>query len=94
MRILLDTNILIHREGAYVSKRNIGDVFGWMNRLGYQKSGGGLTEGDCIFRAWYSLNTSAPSAAANTFGARGAKAAMSSISAKFVATKRDSRQRP
>jgi hypothetical protein len=37
MRILLDTNILIHREGAYVSKRNIGDLFGWMDKLGYQK---------------------------------------------------------
>lgn len=37
MRVLLDTNILIHREGTHISKWNIGDLFGWMDRLGYEK---------------------------------------------------------
>ncbi len=37
MRVLLDTNILIHRETAHVVKANIGLLFNWLDRLGYEK---------------------------------------------------------
>lgn len=37
MRVLLDTNILIHREAAIVIRQNIGLVFSWLDRLGYEK---------------------------------------------------------
>jgi predicted nucleic acid-binding protein len=37
MRVLLDTNILIHREAAVVVRQNIGVVFNWFDRLAYEK---------------------------------------------------------
>lgn len=37
MRALLDTNILIHREAPVVVRQNIGLVFNWLDRLGYDK---------------------------------------------------------
>lgn len=37
MRALLDTNILIHREAALTVRQDIGPVFSWLDRLGYQK---------------------------------------------------------
>lgn len=37
MRALLDTNILIHREAPVVVLQNIGLVFNWLDRLGYEK---------------------------------------------------------
>lgn len=37
MRVLLDTNILIHREANRVINDDIGILFGWLDRLQYQK---------------------------------------------------------
>lgn len=37
MRILLDTNILIHREASTVVKSSIGILFRWLDRLKYDK---------------------------------------------------------
>ncbi|MCX6564989.1 MAG: PIN domain-containing protein [Candidatus Aminicenantes bacterium] len=37
MRVLLDTNILIHRETANVVRPDIGDVFRWLDRIGADK---------------------------------------------------------
>jgi len=37
MRALLDTNILIHREAPVPVHQNIGLVFNWLDRLGYEK---------------------------------------------------------
>lgn len=37
MRVLLDTNILIHREAAVVVHENIGILFNWLDRLHYEK---------------------------------------------------------
>jgi predicted nucleic acid-binding protein len=37
MRVLLDTNILIHREAAVVVRQDIGVLFNWFDRLGYEK---------------------------------------------------------
>ena len=37
MRVLLDTNILIHREARKILKSEIGVLFNWLDRLGYQK---------------------------------------------------------
>lgn len=37
MRALLDTNILIHREASIVVQQNIGILFNWLDRLGYEK---------------------------------------------------------
>lgn len=37
MRALFDTNILIHREAPVVVHQNIGLVFNWVDRLGYEK---------------------------------------------------------
>lgn len=37
MRALLDTNILIHREAPVVVQQNIGLLFNWLDRLGYEK---------------------------------------------------------
>lgn len=37
MRILLDTNILIHRESATVVRDDIGILFHWLDRLGHEK---------------------------------------------------------
>jgi len=37
MRILLDTNILIHREATIVVHQSIGDLFNWLDRLEYKK---------------------------------------------------------
>src|ERR1035441_7798532 len=37
MRVLLDTNILIHREAATVVRRDIGRLFFWLDKLKYEK---------------------------------------------------------
>ena len=37
MRILLDTNILIHREANRVINQDIGILFGWFDKLHYEK---------------------------------------------------------
>lgn len=37
MRILLDTNVLIHREASTVVRDDIGLLFKWLDRLGYHK---------------------------------------------------------
>lgn len=37
MRILLDTNILIHREASTVVNNDIGLLFNWLDKLGYDK---------------------------------------------------------
>lgn len=37
MRILLDTNILIHREAPVVVQQDIGQLFNWFDQLGHQK---------------------------------------------------------
>ena len=37
MRVLLDTNILIHRESATAVRDDIGDVFRWLDRIGAEK---------------------------------------------------------
>ncbi|HKW16023.1 MAG TPA: PIN domain-containing protein [Terriglobales bacterium] len=37
MRALLDTNVVIHREAATVVRRDIGELFYWLDKLKYQK---------------------------------------------------------
>ena len=37
MRILLDTNIVIHRENKRVSNYSIGHLFRWIDRLKHEK---------------------------------------------------------
>lgn len=37
MRVLLDTNILIHREGVRVMIDEIGELFRWLDKLKYEK---------------------------------------------------------
>jgi hypothetical protein len=37
MRVLLDTNILIHREAATVVRRDIGRLFFWLDKLKCEK---------------------------------------------------------
>jgi predicted nucleic acid-binding protein len=37
MRVLLDTNVLIHREAATVVRRDIGKLFFWLDKLKYEK---------------------------------------------------------
>ena len=37
MRVLLDTNIIIHREASRVINEDIGSLFNWLDRLHYQK---------------------------------------------------------
>ena len=37
MRVLLDTNILIHREAAIVVRSDIGKLFLWLDKLKYEK---------------------------------------------------------
>lgn len=37
MRVLLDTNILIHREASTVVRGDIGNVFNWLDRLKHEK---------------------------------------------------------
>lgn len=37
MRILLDTNIIIHREASVAPKREIGILFRWLDKLRYEK---------------------------------------------------------
>ena len=37
MRVLLDTNILIHREASTVVRRDIGNVFFWLDKLRHEK---------------------------------------------------------
>lgn len=44
MRVLLDTNIIIHREASRVVNPGIGRLFNWLDRLGYIKCIHPLTE--------------------------------------------------
>lgn len=37
MRVLLDTNIIIHREASRVINQDIGQLFRWIDQLGYKK---------------------------------------------------------
>lgn len=37
MRILLDTNIIIHREATHVIHHDIGYLFQWLDKLRYTK---------------------------------------------------------
>src|SRR5947208_1466026 len=37
MRVLLDTNIVIHREAATAVKQDIGILFNWLDRLHHAK---------------------------------------------------------
>jgi len=37
MRILIDTNIIIHREASRVSNKDIGLLFNWLDKLHYEK---------------------------------------------------------
>lgn len=37
MKALLDTNILIHRESSHVVNEDIGVLFGWLDRMKYEK---------------------------------------------------------
>ncbi len=37
MRVLLDTNIIIHREASSVVNRDIGTLFNWLDKLHYTK---------------------------------------------------------
>lgn len=37
MRVLLDTNIIIHREAAAIARPEIGSLFKWLDDLGYTK---------------------------------------------------------
>src|ERR1700719_1160759 len=37
MRVLLDTNVVIHREAATVVRQDIGKLFFWLDRLNYEK---------------------------------------------------------
>lgn len=37
MRVLIDTNIIIHREASRVINEDIGFLFNWLDRLGYEK---------------------------------------------------------
>lgn len=37
MKALLDTNIIIHREANNVINQDIGTLFRWLDRSGYQK---------------------------------------------------------
>ncbi|TLV02744.1 PIN domain-containing protein [Dyadobacter luticola] len=38
MRVLLDTNIVIHRETSKIVNPGIGKLFGWFDKLGHRKS--------------------------------------------------------
>ena len=37
MRVLLDTNVLIHREASTVVRGDIGNVFNWLDKLKHEK---------------------------------------------------------
>jgi len=37
MRVLLDTNIIIHREASRVINQDIGILFNWLDKLHYTK---------------------------------------------------------
>src|SRR5688572_30798102 len=37
MKVLLDTNVLIHREARTVVREDIGRLFQWLDRLGHEK---------------------------------------------------------
>lgn len=37
MKVLIDTNIVIHREASRVVNEDIGTLFNWLDRLGYKK---------------------------------------------------------
>jgi hypothetical protein len=37
MRVLLDTNVLIHREASFVVRQEIGKVFFWLDKLKHDK---------------------------------------------------------
>lgn len=37
MRVLLDTNIIVHREGHRATNSDVGHLFHWLDRLGFEK---------------------------------------------------------
>src|SRR5687768_4516787 len=37
MKILLDTNVIIHREASKIVKQEIGQLFNWIDKLKYAK---------------------------------------------------------
>src|SRR6266496_3561443 len=37
MKVLLDTNIIIHREAAKIVNQDIGILFNWLDKLKYSK---------------------------------------------------------
>ena len=37
MKVLLDTNIIIHREANKVIEHDIGQLFNWIDKLHYEK---------------------------------------------------------
>lgn len=37
MKVLLDTNIVIHREGSFIVNEEIGTLFHWLDQLNYEK---------------------------------------------------------
>ena len=37
MKVLLDTNIIIHREASKIYNQDIGQLFNWLDRLKYSK---------------------------------------------------------
>ena len=37
MKVLLDTNIIIHRETKAPINKDIGKLFWWIDKLGYKK---------------------------------------------------------
>jgi len=37
MRVLLDTNIIIHREAATIVNQDIGTLFNWLDKLKHSK---------------------------------------------------------
>ena len=37
MRVLLDTNIVIHREAYHADKDEVGSLFYWLDRLHFEK---------------------------------------------------------
>jgi hypothetical protein len=50
MRVLFDTNILIHREASVAVRQDIGRLFRWLDKLGYEKCNQRGVINDRIFR--------------------------------------------
>ena len=46
MKVLLDTNIIIHREASFVDNKEIGTLFYWLDKLNHEKCIHPLTLGE------------------------------------------------